>query len=78
MESCKVSTVEELEKFINENENCTVIATKELDDKINRNMSLSMSRPPEDFDLFFRLHDFIEIMANKRIKYEVEKGADNG
>lgn len=64
-----VNTIEELEKFINTHSDCEVYGTKELDNKLNRNMSLSLSRPPEDFDLFFRIHDLINTMANKGIRY---------
>lgn len=66
-----VATVEELEEFINNNSDCEVYATKELDDKLNRNMSTSLSNPPEDFDLFFKLYKWLDIMAEKRIKYKV-------
>lgn len=73
-----VSTIEELEKFINTHSDCEVHATKELDDKLNRNMSLNLSRPPEDFDLFFRIHNLTNIMTNKGIKYRrVTKMNDN-
>ena len=66
-----VTTVEELEEFINNNSNCEVYGTKELDDKLNRNMSMSLSKPPEDFDLFFKIYEWLDIMAEKRIKYKV-------
>lgn len=65
-----VETVEEFEQFINTHNDCEVYATKELDDKFKRNMSTSFSRPPEDFDLFFKLHELIDIMAEKGIKYK--------
>ena len=64
-----VNTVDELEQFINTHSDCEVYGTQELDDKLNRNMSLSLARPPEDFDLFFKIHEFMDIMANKHIRY---------
>lgn len=65
-----VKTVEELEQFIKTHNDCEVYGTKELDDKLNRNMSTNLSKPPEDFDLFFKLYELIDIMAEKKIKYK--------
>lgn len=66
-----VKTVEELEEFINTHSDCKVYGTKELDDKLNRNMSTSLERPPEDFDLFFKIYKLLDIMCEKGIRYEV-------
>lgn len=66
-----VSTIEELEQFINNHQNCVVYATKDLDDKLNRNMSTNLNKPPEDFDLFFKIYELLDLMAEKSIRYEV-------
>lgn len=68
-----VSTVEELRQVVATNHDCIVSVTKELNDKFNRNLGCTLSNPPEDFDLFFELYSLMDIMAQKRIKYEVIK-----
>ena len=68
-----VSTIEELEQFIDTHENCVVYATKELDNKLNRNMKVERNASPEHIDLFFKIYEWIDIMAEKHIRVEVLK-----
>ena len=66
-----VSTIEELEQFIDTHENCVVYATKELKNKLNLNMKVSHIASPEHIDLFFKIYEWINIMAEKHIIFEV-------
>lgn len=68
-----VSTVEDLRQAVATNHDCIICVTQELNDKLNRNLGCTLSNPPEDFDLFFELYSLMDIMAQKRIRYEVKK-----
>ena len=67
-----VSTIEELEQFINNHENCVVYATSELAYKLNNAMKITSDASSASIDLFFKIYEWMNIMAEKSIIFEVK------
>lgn len=68
-----VSTIEELEQFIDTHENCIVYATKELVSELNRILRISSNVSFEQIDLFFRVYEWMNTMIEKHIIFEEER-----
>lgn len=67
------STIEELEQFINNHENCVVYATRDLVNKLNNAMKITSDASSASIDLLFKIYEWMNIMAEKSIIFEVLK-----
>ena len=72
----EVSTIKEMEQFIEENENCILFASQELEEQLSKGLSAfnkGLRATSEEIELCFKVYDLQEKMMNKNIQYRVVK-----